>query len=39
MRLEDFRTKGDLRGRGIEKMIKTISVNNAKLIESLGQGK
>ena len=37
--MEDFRTKGDLRGRGIEKMIKTISVNNAKFIGSLGQGK
>ena len=37
--MEDFRTKGDLRGREIEKMIKTMSVNNAKLIESLGQQK
>ena len=29
----------DLRGRGIEKIIETMSLNNAKLIESLGQAK
>ena len=37
--MEDFITKGDLRGRGMEKIIKTMSVNNARLIESLGQQK
>ena len=37
--MEDFRNKRDLRGRGIEKIIKTMFVSNAKLIESLGQGK
>ena len=47
VRMEEFRTKRDLKGRGIEKMIEIMSknmeimlLNNAKLIESItGQGK